>query len=302
MSVRLQQPQEQRYPRTEGKCLTISIWLDTPERVVTCCQCQWPHTTRLKELWRVTSSSDLTRHAWKSCDALPVPVTSHDTSERVVTCCQCQWPHTTRLKDSWRVVNASDITRHVFLSFISVYVTMSHKCRMPLLERWAYLNTDKDKKRQTTDPRPSRRFDGIRFLEAASISKITGDKSALLASPNHVQGDTQRKGVWECQGSGPNSTPWARWEGAATHCLSYAKVTVNSVASSPPKRSTEAVPFYPHHLGLQLTLHWCSRGDDCWHFLCHVPPTDQSISPLVFGFCCCCSTREWTWDSATIKF
>ena len=34
-SVRLQQPQEQRYPRTEGKCLIISIWLDTSERVVT---------------------------------------------------------------------------------------------------------------------------------------------------------------------------------------------------------------------------------------------------------------------------
>ena len=35
------------------------------------------------------------------------------------------------------------------------------------------------KKRQTSDPRPRRRFDGIRFLEAASISKITGDESAL---------------------------------------------------------------------------------------------------------------------------
>ena len=195
-SVRLQQPQEQRYPRTEGKCLTISIWLNT--------------------------------------------------SERVVTCCQCQWPHTTRLKESWRVVNARDITRHVFLSFISVYVTTSHKCRMPLLERWAYLNIDKkDKKRQTTDPWPRRRFDGIRFLEAASISKITGDKSALLASPNHVQGGTQKKGVWEFQRNGPSSTPWARWEGAATHCSSYAKVTVNSLASSPPERSTEVVPFYP---------------------------------------------------------
>ena len=96
-SVRLQQPQEQRYPRTEGKCLTISIWLDTSERVVTCCQCQWPHTTRLKELWRVASSNDLTRHVWKSCDVLSVPMTSHDTSERVVTCCQCQGHHTTRL-------------------------------------------------------------------------------------------------------------------------------------------------------------------------------------------------------------
>ena len=195
---------------------------------MTCCQCQWPHTTRLKELWRVASSNDLTRHVWKSCDVLSVPMTSHDTSERVVTCWQCQWHHTKRL------------------SFISVYVTMSHKCRMPLLERWAYLNIDKkDKKRQTTDPWPRRRYDGIRFPEAASISKITGDKSALLASPNHVQGGTRRKGVWGCQRNGPSSTPWARWEGAATHCLSYAKVTVNSLASSPPERSTEAVPFYP---------------------------------------------------------
>ena len=41
--------------------------------------------------------------------------------------------------------------------------------------------------------------------------------------------------------------------------------TVNSLASSPPEHSTEAVPFYPTPSGFRdwNSLQGCSRGDDC---------------------------------------
>ena len=43
------------------------------------------------------------------------------------------------------------------------------------------------------------------------------------------------------------------------------------------------------------TLHWCSRGNDCWHFCVTCLPL---TSQLVFVFKE--REREWTWDSATI--
>ena len=76
-----------QYPKRKEKCLAVITWYDTSERVVTCCQYRWYHTTRVKELWRVVGTDDITSHVWKSCDVLLALMISHHTSEKVVTCC-----------------------------------------------------------------------------------------------------------------------------------------------------------------------------------------------------------------------
>ena len=96
---------------------------DTSQRVVSCCQYQWSHTTRLKEFFRVVSTNDFTRHVSKSHFALSVPMISHDTSQRVFSCCQYQSSHTTRLKEFFPVVSTNDLTRHVSKSRFRVVST-----------------------------------------------------------------------------------------------------------------------------------------------------------------------------------
>ena len=97
-----------------GKVLSVPmISHDTCERVVACFRYRWYHITRVKVLWRVVSTDDITPHVWKSCDVLLVLMISHDTSERVVTCCRYIWYHITRVKKMWRVVS-TDITSHVW--------------------------------------------------------------------------------------------------------------------------------------------------------------------------------------------
>ena len=76
-----------QYPKRKEKCLAVITWYDTSERVVTCCQYRWYHTTRVKELWRVFGTDDITSHVWKSSDVLLVLMISHHTCESVVTCC-----------------------------------------------------------------------------------------------------------------------------------------------------------------------------------------------------------------------
>ena len=94
------------------------------QRFVTFHQYRWSHTIRLKELWRVICTDDLTRHVWKSCDVVSVLMISHDTSERVVTCCQYHWSHTARLKEVWAVVSTDDFTRHVSMNCYLLLIPM----------------------------------------------------------------------------------------------------------------------------------------------------------------------------------
>jgi len=118
-----------QYPKRKEKCLAVITWYDTSERVVTCCQYRWYHTIRVKELWRVFGTDDITSHVWKSSDVLLVPMISHDTCERVLTCCQYRY-HTTRLKELWCVFGTDDITSHVWKSSDVLLVLMisHHTC------------------------------------------------------------------------------------------------------------------------------------------------------------------------------
>ena len=49
---------------------------------------------------------------------------------------------------------------------------------------------------------------------------------------------------------------------------------VNSLASSPPERSTEAVPFYPTPPGTGTHFPLMLQRQRLLTLLCHVPPTD----------------------------
>ena len=102
----------------------------TSQRFVTFHEYRWSHTIRLKELWRVICTDDLTPHVWKSCDVLSVPMILHHTFERVVSRCQYRWFHTIHLKELWRVVNTDDLTPHVWKSCDVMSVPMI------LFERW----------------------------------------------------------------------------------------------------------------------------------------------------------------------
>ena len=56
---------------------------------------------------------------------------------------------------------------------------------------------------------------------------------------------------------------------------------VNSLASSPPEHSTEAVPFYPTPSGTGTHFPLMQQRQRLLTLLCHVPPTDQSTSFVV---------------------
>ena len=58
--------------------------------------------------------------------------------------------------------------------------------------------------------------------------------------------------------------------------------TVNSLASSPPERSTEAVPFYPAPSGTGTHSPLIQWRRQLLTLVCQVSPTDQSTSSFWF--------------------
>jgi len=97
--LQIREREKKKNPKRKQKCPTVITLYDTSKRVR-----------------HIVSTDNITRHVWKSCYVLLLPMISHHTSKRVVTRCQYRYYHTTRLKELWRVISTDDVTPHVWKS------------------------------------------------------------------------------------------------------------------------------------------------------------------------------------------